>query len=477
MFLKSGRCRHGISVLEIVFTVAILVLIGSVVILLIGRGQDRRQGSLRRLPETPFEENAPDRDLRSVSGDTAAPDSSTDDGFAVGAGVAESGWGWRGGGSEPVPGAGAAERSVQRKATVPGDDLRAYFGGALAVAGRPDWQTFISLARKLDLSQLPAAWSLLQEQPWSRDKQEAMKVFVAHWATQDPQAAIDFASTLASARQRHSVYGTAVETWALTDPEGAMAWYEQQYQATGRGPDRHFFAGLYAASPDSALALVWQMEDARRQSSVLRSLFLPHDADREQGAHQLKALFDASEDPDQRMLLADMVAGVWASSDPMRAIAWGAELQDDPGVQERIYMAAAQAWGRREPEAAMAWLEEQNLAQVEPRVLHNITRSWGRDNPTSLQQWIDSSAPSPVRDTVVTAHIDSLRSRDPAAALALAESITVSGGRYKVMASVADRWLQVNRNAAAAAVLASSMPTEMKRKYAMKVIPRNQKKR
>jgi len=67
--------------------------------------------------------------------------------------------------------------------------------------------------------------------------------------------------------------------------------------------------------------------------------------------------------------------------------------------------------------------------------------------------------------------LNCLQHRDPASALALAESITAESERYKLMASVADRWGRSDQNAAAIAVLGSSMPDEMKRKYAMKVSP------
>ena len=472
MNTNQDRQKTGISLLEVIFGIVILMLVGIFFVVFVGRkgndhgsdptaDQDATVASASKLGK-----NAPrQRDAaghRPIGTGKAGADGLADTPSVLS-------------GSEGEAQEAQAEHRVSASKMASAEALRSYFSSALDGPELPRWQSFLALARTLDLEQLPAAWSLLQEQPWSREKQDAMKAFVMHWTREAPESAIEFALGLESSRQRRTAYATALETWAATDPEGALAWYDG-HKDGGKMEHRsvsHLLAGLYTSAPETALAMIWETEDPRKKASLLRSLFLSSREDREQGAMELKALFDASEDPSQRQLIANMVAGVWAADDPMRVIAWGSGFQDDPELQTQIYKAAIKGWGRREPEATMEWMQEQGLLETFPDELRHITRSWGYDNPTSLQRWIESAPPSSTRDTVVTARIDALRRRDPTSAMALAEIISVSEERYKAMASIASSWMRSDKNAATAAILSSSMPTEMKRKYAMKVVPKN----
>jgi hypothetical protein len=464
---KESRTRvAGVSALEIVFGIAILVLLGVSIVAFIRRDRQHQAELATEAWEEQFVDLAQADDTASrttAGGYRSAPHM---DEIEESATIEQ----------ERAP----TYRASAYASSATSADLPSELSGALAVTGNPDWRRVLALVRKLDPEQFPAAWSLMQEQPWSQEKQDAIKSFIQHWARLAPSDAIDFALSLESSHQRRAAYGTALETWASADPEGALAWYTEQ-QAQGDEGAKHiplsrFLSGLYASQPETALEMIWELDDPRKQSQLLGSLFLSSEEDKALGADQLKSLLDASEDPDQRRLLADMVADVWAARDPMRAIAWAAELDDDPDVQQAIYMSAAEAWGRREPEAAMAWLEAQDLDAISPRTLGRITQSWGHDNPTSLQAWLDTTEPSSMRDAVVTARISSLRYRDPASAIALAESISDTSNRHRSIASVVSRWMRTDRNAAVAAALASSMPPEMKRPYAMRVVPNRRRR-
>ncbi len=480
MHRSSQQATKGLTLLEIVFGLAILILIGTFTVVLMRRDSSAPSETVA-VPELAADRSRPARGIGGIDGE-GVPHEDERSAFAGdddGAYAGEEPWpDDRADSAPPTMAAGATTRT--REAIPASAALRDYFGDAFAVAGRPNWDRFISLSRQLDSAQYPEAWSLLQEQPWSRAKEDAVQAFVTQWAGRDPQAALEFAASLASHRQRHAVNDTVVELWAQTDPENALAWYQEQEANGARHLARtHFFKGLYASAPELAMQQVWESDDPRRQSELLRQIFLSsRDADeRERGASQLKALFDLAEDPAQRAMLAGMVADVWAADDPMRTIAWAQELDEDPAVQQRIMMASLQAWGRREPGAAMAWAEAEGLSEISTHAVGKIAQSWSRDNPTEMREWINNAAPSTMRDTVVTTRVRDLRYRDPATALRLAESISEAGGRYKTMREIADRWIRKDRNAAAAAVLESSMPTAMKRKYAMKVIPKNTSRR
>ncbi len=472
MNTNQDRPKAGISLLEVIFGIAILMLVGIFFVVFVGRkGNDDGPAPTPATDATVASASKPNNHAAGHRDAAGQRPMGTDKAGADG--LADTPSELSGDGGEAQEARSEPRASVSTIASA--DDLRSYFSRALDGPGKPRWQSFLAIARTLDPEQLPAAWSLLQEQPWSSEKQDAMKAFVMHWAREAPGAAIEFALALESSRQRRTAYATALETWAATDPEGALAWYDE-HKDGGKMEYRsasHLLAGLYTSAPETALAMIWETEDQRRKASLLRSLFLSSHEDREQGAMELKALFDASEDPSQRQLIANMVAGVWAAEDPMRAIAWGSEFQDDPDLQTQIYKAAVKGWGRRDPEATMAWMEAQGLLEAFPDALPNIAHSWGRDNPTSLQRWIESTPPSSTRDTVITARIHTLRRRDPASAMALAEVMSDSEERYKAMASIASTWMRSDKNAATAAILSSSMPTEMKRKYAMKVVPKN----
>jgi hypothetical protein len=461
--------KSGVSVLECLFGVTILALLVVSAVLIVRQRRDSVAPSITVASEGADWTEPQARDRRQGDREWAGDDSNEaslreksdmgQDSFVHDNN--EESW------------AGEPSSSISARAHTPSSaSIRDHFASALSVSGRPNWPRFSSLVRQLDAEQLPEAWSLLQEQPWSREKQDAMKAFVEHWATHDAQAALDFAMTLESASERRAIKGTAIKTWAATDPETALEWYEQQLQRGEHISSRSFFSGLYEGSPELTMERVWAMQDQRKQTYALRSIFLSSHDGSEQGAMRLQSLFDASEDPAQRELLAGMVAGVWSREDPMRAIAWADELGDEPDVQNRVYIAAAKVWGTRQPEAAMAWVQEQNLVEGNQHLIQNIARSWARDNPTSLKRWVDSSGASPQRDKIVGSFTREMARRDPAAAMAMAETVSDTGARYQLITTVMSQWVRRNKAEAVAAALSSSMPPEMKRKYAMMIIPK-----
>jgi len=470
----ANSSRAGISTLESIFGVIILLLVVVFTWLIVGREDDRPK-TVSSAPEEEFSEpvlRGRDR-WRGREGD-AAGDAFGDQSFAdaEASGLGQD-WLARDGGEA----AGEAGATSSSRLIVEVDaSLRDHFAAAFSDPVRPDWSRFLSLARDLDADELPEAWSLLKEQPWSREKQDTMKSFVEYWAQTDPEAAIEFGQSLESSYDRRMVISASVRVWAASDPEAAMAWYDEQKESGKRIRGSSLLRGLYEGAPELALARVWAMEDTHRQSSALRSLFLSSHEEYKEGADKLHALFESSEDPAHREVLAKMVADVWAREDPMRAIAWAETLGDEPDIQKRVLVSAAEAWGRREPEAAMAWVQEQGLVEGNKRLVENIARSWTHDNPASLQRWIDSAPASSGRDAMVSACVRGFMYRDPGRALAMAESISEEEARYKAMGSVASHWMHRDKNGAVAAVLASSMPEEMKRKYAMKMIPAAQKR-
>ena len=424
----SGRTTTGVTLLEIVFGLAILILIGTFTVVLMRRDGNTPSETVA-VPELASDRSRPARGIDGFEGEGVPHDDerSAFSGDDDGADAGERPWSEdRADGASPAVAAGTT--SPMREAIPASAELRDYFSDALAVAGRPNWDRFISLSRKLDAVQYPEAWSLLQEQPWSRAKEEAVTAFVTQWAARAPEAALEFGATLSSHNQRHAVNDTVMELWATADPANALAWYQEQEAAGTRHLGRaHFFKGLYAGDPELAMGLVWESDDPRRQSDLLRRIFLstkePHE--RERGAADLKTMFDLAEDPAQRAMLAGLVADAWATDDPMRAVEWARELEDEPDVQQRVMMAGLSAWGRREPGAALAWAEAEGLPELDARALGSIVQSWSRDNPAEMREWIRNAPPSGTRDTVVTTHVRSLRYRDPATALGTMIELTV----------------------------------------------------
>jgi hypothetical protein len=477
MTVLSKQRSVGITRLEVVFGVAIVALI-AVFVLLLGRRKNPGTDSGASADELASDDSV--SASSTYSGENFAygdGDLSSADDYAAGNDAAADMVEWeRELSREAANRASAATPVATRDETVVGMELREYFDEALPADGTPNWDRFIALSRDLDADQFSEAWALLQGQPWSRAKEEAVELFVLQWSSRDPEGAIEFAMTIGSSRQRHTGLATATEAWATRDPEGALAWYQGRI-ADGLKPvgQSHFFKGLYASAPDTALALIWEMDAPHKQAGLLRALFLSSNEEHEQGAAQLKSMFDLSEDPAQREMLARMVAGAWAADDPMRAITWASELEDEPDVQQRVIMTALQAWGRREPGTAMEWLQEQELPEASRGAVYHIAKSWSRDNPAELREWVRETSLSHMRDTVIASHVQDLRYRDPATALRMAELTTNEKERYKLMTSVADRWIKSDRVAAAPAILSSGMPDEMKRKYAMRLIPKGQK--
>jgi hypothetical protein len=54
----------------------------------------------------------------------------------------------------------------------------------------------------------------------------------------------------------------------------------------------------------------------------------------------------------------------------------------------------------------------------------------------------------------------------------MAENVSEDGTRYKLLNDVLRQWVRRDKNSAVAAALSSSLPPDIKRKFAMMVIPK-----
>ncbi|MEM7384267.1 MAG: hypothetical protein AAF514_04920 [Verrucomicrobiota bacterium] len=161
---------------------------------------------------------------------------------------------------------------------------------------------------------------------------------VAHDLTnKDPEAAAEWVEKFVNEEHSARVIEEVGDEWAERDPVAAVGWIESLDQSKGK-----------TEALSSALG-EWVSKDPEAASQYVADL--PANA------------------PERNEAISGMV-GRLAWEDPVAAISWAGEI-NNPKLQEDTLIRAGQAYLRRQPEEARAWLADSGLSE---RAVEEITK-------------------------------------------------------------------------------------------------------
>jgi hypothetical protein len=251
----------------------------------------------------------------------------------------------------------------------------------------------------------------------------------AKWSELDAPSAAAFLDTLPNSGPMMGETQTIAENWAMSDPQGALAW-AQQHDAQMNYPSS------FAAS--GAIAGWWQKDAAAAEAYVLAHLGNRSD-----------------------WQLASNVASQMFNSDPKRAIDWVGQLPNVEARRQADSMIAHQlSWS--DPKGAADWAASLP-DDVRSSVLASAVNSWAQNNAAGAAEWI-GSLNGAVRDQAINSYIGAVSYRDPTNALSWANAISDPQMRDNSVDRVVRTWMQRDPQQASAWLQASTLPDDAKKR-------------
>jgi hypothetical protein len=240
------------------------------------------------------------------------------------------------------------------------------------------------------------------------------------WSQLDPVAAAKFLD--ASPIRGGGLMGARIsiaENWSTTDPQGALAWAEQQ----GDGRDARLarsaaITGWWHTDPRAAEAYVISHLDGLGPETIMsmtRQLF-------NQDPQRAKEWVTEMPDGDARRSATSFIAVNLTRTDPKGATEWAASLPDD----------------------------------IRERALNGTINEWFRKDPDAAAQWVDGLVGKP-RDEAISAYSLSLSSKSPEAALGWATGIADAKTREMSVERIVGRWLSRSPSDATTWIQSSSL--------------------
>lgn len=456
---SARNSRRGITRLEIVL---VLLLAGMAAILVLNYTRGRRAASGESASAQPSGQH---RDAAQPPESTAAPAEAEAEGATAASG-AESEFGR----SEDVEGvASNASRSLLLALSPEARQSILDKFSAAVIDGKPDWNALNRLIASVQPDEMAAALQFIMDLPWSKERDEAMKLLMQHMATLDPVMALELAQGIPSRRQRQAAIDAVTATWAARDPKAAFAMLLSGVTPDGTPVKLNptlLYAEMYRQDPEWALASLAELGDDRTREAALRGMFVV-EGDPESSRRSLMEYFGAAQDPQLARAAAEVLVEEWGRTEPAEAAAW-VETIGDPAIRSSAILELADQWARVAPDEAVAWLTAMDDAALAAKGAGRSVSYWQRDNPVGLEVWLRETPASPVRDSVAASYVDMTHWQSPQRAFYTAATISDPKTRTRLMEKSASSWARRDRSAATVAVLQSDLPDSTKQHYARK---------
>jgi hypothetical protein len=365
------------------------------------------------------------------------------------------------------------------------------------------------IADGMDVAQVRQALEELKTRS-IRDADQIRLRLIERWAELEPEAALRYAETLSQGSDAQYAIAAVIGTWGANNAKAAEDAVERMADGFPKSIARAAMVSVLAASnPHRAFALLEQSRPFYENITALFGTWAERNPD-EAAAHALKLRADW-----QQSLALKIVAEKWNKSDRDGALAWAQSLPSIPGEGVTIerrdpkpLAAVLKTWFSEDAESALRWLEQQpdsamktdvlgvlskDLGSENPQqaveaasmmpagkaqesALRNLIREWGESDFDGALDWAQQHTDQRIRNSLLPPLVDQLASRDPHAALDIAQTLegesqtrSVSGvlrawaGKEpeaaaewasaqpendKLLSSVAWSWAQTNRERA-----------------------------
>ncbi len=299
----------------------------------------------------------------------------------------------------------------------------------------------------------------------------AIRPYIAAWARFDPEAALNHTLRWPFQDKMEMGAQAAIEAWALRDPVGALAAYEELSQRrpgleevllfdmltgwvySGQGGVEEFIANLPAGKFDTAINRV--------AAKTLRN----------GGVEAIIEWVDSITGNDaysnrfkkKAFQRGSRMAARW---DPERAAAWVLKNRGQNYAVDGPRIVAEQ-WGMKDGRAALEWVRNHPDEDLQHRAAREAFRTWLEADRPSAAAWLESEQLTPFHEPAVILYAKNLASRAPEEAIVWCERIFDEQRRLACLEQAANRWYQRDAVAAETWLQQSPLDEEARRKVRM----------
>ena len=224
------------------------------------------------------------------------------------------------------------------------------------------------------------------------------------WARQDPQAALDWARTLAN-QQQAGAYSGVLGTIAATDPQEAASLALTLKSGEARNHTLNEIAESWARhSPEEALTWASSLEPGESKTTTSFALKSWSETNPEKAAQY----FDENPNPAH----LELIATQWAQQDPESAAHWihskTRSPQRDAALAKTLWN-----WTTQTPKAATAWIEALPQGSSRDQAIAGLATAAVEFDPRSALEWALKISASSFRDEFSRRTFETWNRRDP----------------------------------------------------------------
>ena len=308
-----------------------------------------------------------------------------------------------------------------------------------SLTGRDRFEALENILREWSDRDPGAAAAYASQLPGSEHSMHLVHDLSRRWAEQDRPAALEWSSALADPALRARALRGSLSSWAEDDPAEAASYAITEL--ADRNLRHHVLEGVARrwAEYDLEEALQWarqlpEGDFARATRAVLRSV-AEHDPHHAANIFQEIAGSLPPSGPVGREYrhMAEEVASIWSSSNPVEAAEWALTLPERGSIRHGAVGDVAERWMRLDSIAAREWIT-------------NLPADRNRDGAT---------------ERVVHLTLGS----DPAEAFAWAQAMTDQDHRRGLMHHTLTRWRELDPAAARQALSRADLSPEVKQRF------------
>jgi len=293
--------------------------------------------------------------------------------------------------------------------------------------------SFSRLLSEMDAAEIEEIAADFESMPFERRRE--FNLLLYRWAQLDGESAVAHVQSMeGGGRGRGWNMGSVMSGWASQDPDAAIAWASANSEGTDNPYMTGVIHGVARTDLDRATELALEMPFGRNRGRAVDALL---DASLQDGTDHAVAWVQDLPDGDLKYgimgRLADRVEAVEFND-------FAGELMKLPDAE--LATAAEpflRQWARDDPAAAAGWAEQLPTVEMQIDAMSGVVRSWARSDSSAAGEWLAQFQPSLDMDKVILTYIDRINRRDPQAAAQWATTLTDPDLRDSTIAKFENR--------------------------------------
>ena len=275
-------------------------------------------------------------------------------------------------------------------------------------------------------------------------------VAVSDLAEQNPQAAIAFATGITNPKDRLGYFNAIATAWGQNDPAAALQWVEGfPSTSTHDAAVASILADLSHTDPKSAIGALDRIEDPTARDNATKDIGLNWGQQDMPGALAWLQSNVASGTATAASISASRTLfGNWANADPNAAASY-LETIPTGNLHTTLATALASSWASSDAPAAMEWARSLPPDGGQEAAVGSVVTANARQDPQGSWQFAMTSMTGPLQQQTLDSVIRTWAAADAAsAAPVLMSAIETNPQLSSAIGTVAQQWVRQDEHAA-----------------------------